>query len=89
MHEMQFVKFVHSCRHLIIHRLQFGLLVEILRYKVFEPVLLLGSSKFANVDIRVRVKGGGQVAQIYAVRQAIAKSIVAYYQKCKCVRQSM
>jgi len=33
------------------------------------------------VDIRVRVKGGGYTSQIYAVRQAIAKAIVAYYQK--------
>lgn len=35
-----------------------------------------------QVDIRIRVKGGGHTAQIYAIRQAIAKSIVAYYQKC-------
>jgi small subunit ribosomal protein S16e len=33
------------------------------------------------VDIRVKVKGGGQVSKIYAIRQAIAKSLVAYYQK--------
>lgn len=31
--------------------------------------------------MRVRVKGGGQVSQVYAIRQAIAKSLVAYYQK--------
>merc|ERR1712217_180678 len=54
---------------------------EILRYKVFEPILLLGRDRFANVDIRIRVKGGGYTAQIYAIRQAIAKSVVAYYQK--------
>jgi len=30
------------------------------------------------------VKGGGTTSQIYAIRQAIAKGIVAYYQKCKC-----
>ena len=85
---------------------------EILRFKVFEPVLLLGRARFANVDMRVRVKGGGHVSQIYgarrsctpprapaaarrpnapcpnarcsrppAIRQAIAKSLVAYYQK--------
>ncbi len=56
-----------------------------------------------GVDIRVRVKGGGHVSQIYgernvcvhvcvvtltlvpltAIRQAISKSLVAYYQKCK------
>ena len=29
------------------------------------------------------MKGGGHVAQVYAIRQAIAKSLVAYYQKCK------
>ena len=54
---------------------------EVLRYKVFEPVLILGNDVFADVDIRVRVKGGGRVSQIYAIRQAIAKSLVAYYQK--------
>jgi len=40
--------------------------------------------KFSGVDIRVRVNGGGHVAQIYAIRQAISKALVAYYQKCKC-----
>ncbi|XP_071368474.1 small ribosomal subunit protein uS9 isoform X2 [Centroberyx affinis] len=49
--------------------------------KLLEPVLLLGKERFAGVDIRVRVKGGGHVAQIYAIRQAISKSLVAYYQK--------
>jgi hypothetical protein len=39
--------------------------------------------RFSNVDIRVRVNGGGHVAQIYAIRQAISKALVAYYQKCK------
>merc|ERR1712183_892668 len=52
-----------------------------LRMKVQEPVLLLGKERFAGIDIRVRVKGGGQVAQLYAIRQAISKAIVAYYQK--------
>jgi small subunit ribosomal protein S16e len=33
------------------------------------------------VDIRVRVTGGGHTSQVYAIRQAIAKAIVAYYQK--------
>ena len=54
---------------------------EILRYKVYEPLLVAGLDKFANVDIRVRVNGGGHVSQVYAIRQAIAKGIVAYYQK--------
>ena len=56
-------------------------LLEQLALKTFEPVLLLGQTRFANVDIRIRVKGGGFTAQIYAIRQAIAKSLVAYYQK--------
>ncbi|CAG8555392.1 11948_t:CDS:2 [Acaulospora colombiana] len=54
---------------------------EILRFKIYEPILLLGQEKFANVDIKVRVKGGGHTSQVYAIRQAIAKSIVAFYQK--------
>ncbi|XP_011822812.1 PREDICTED: 40S ribosomal protein S16-like isoform X2 [Mandrillus leucophaeus] len=49
--------------------------------KRLEPVLLLGKERFAGVDIRVRVKGGGHVAQIYAIRQSISKALVAYYQK--------
>jgi len=55
---------------------------EAMRWKVMEPVLLLGKQRFANVDIRLRVKGGGRVSQIYALRQAIAKGLVAFYQKC-------
>jgi small subunit ribosomal protein S16e len=40
---------------------------EVLRYKVLEPVLLLGQARFAGVDIRIRVKGGGHVSQIYGI----------------------
>ncbi|KAK4527713.1 hypothetical protein GAYE_SCF43G5640 [Galdieria yellowstonensis] len=54
---------------------------EILRIKVFEPILILGQDKFADLDIRLKVKGGGHTSQIYAIRQAIAKGLVAYYQK--------
>lgn len=54
---------------------------EILRFKLYEPLLIVGLDKFAGVDIRVRVTGGGHTSQIYAIRQAIAKSLVAYYQK--------
>ena len=63
--------------------------------KAIEPVLLLGAERFANLDIRVTVKGGGRVAQIYgsldsfwlstAIRQAISRAIVAFYQKCSVV----
>mmetsp|Transcript_26872 Transcript_26872/g.26508 ORF Transcript_26872/g.26508 Transcript_26872/m.26508 type:complete len:144 (-) Transcript_26872:102-533(-) len=54
---------------------------QTLRTKVLEPVLLLGLARFQNVDIRLRVKGGGYTSQLYAIRQAISKSLVAYYQK--------
>lgn len=69
---------------------------ECLKMKAIEPVLLLGAERFANLDIRITVKGGGRVAQIYgrllvlcfeiiAIRQAISRAIVAYYQKCMVV----
>ncbi len=54
---------------------------ECLRLKVFEPVLILGQDKFSSLDIRIKVKGGGITSQIYAIRAAIAKSIVAYHAK--------
>jgi len=54
---------------------------DILKFKVYEPILIIGADKFANVDIRIRVQGGGHTSQVYAIRQALAKSIVAYYQK--------
>lgn len=50
---------------------------ELLRYKVFEPVLLLGPERFAQVDIRIRCKGGGYTSQIYAIRQVRAYGLCA------------
>jgi len=52
-----------------------------LRIKIFEPLLLLGARQFGGLKIRVRVHGGGQVAQLYAARMAISKAIVAWKQK--------
>ena len=54
---------------------------DTLRAKIMEPLLLLGPSRFGLVDVRVRVSGGGHVAQSYAIRQAMAKGIVAFFQK--------
>ena len=54
---------------------------ETLRWKVYEPLNLLGMQRFGDLDIRIRVRGGGRVSQIYAIRQAIAKAVVAFYQK--------
>lgn len=55
----------------------------LLRVKAMEAVLLLGRERFSKVDIRIRVKGGGYTSQVYAVRQALARALVAYAQKCK------
>nr|ABS57443.1 ribosomal protein S16 [Heliconius melpomene]AEL28846.1 ribosomal protein S16 [Heliconius melpomene cythera] len=54
---------------------------RLLQYKLQEPILLLGKERFSDVDIRVTVKGGGHVAQVYAIRQAISKALIAFYQK--------
>ena len=52
-----------------------------LRLKAFEPILLARRSRFKDIDMRIRVRGGGKTSQIYAIRQAVAKGLVAYYQK--------
>ncbi|ESW98678.1 40S ribosomal protein S16 [Ogataea parapolymorpha DL-1] len=54
---------------------------EILRHKVYEPLLIVGLDKFAGLDIRIKVTGGGHVSQVYAIRQAIAKGLIAYTAK--------
>merc|ERR1712038_2173784 len=50
-----------------------------LQHKLLEPVLLLGKDRFADVDVRIRVKGGGRIAQVYAIRQSLSKAVVAYF----------
>ena len=54
---------------------------KIMKDKVIEPILLVGFDKFSKFDIRIRVRGGGQISQIYAIRLALSKAIVAYNQK--------
>lgn len=54
---------------------------ETLSLKLLEPINLLGRSKFADINIRIRAHGGGQVAQVYAIRQAISKAVIAWYAK--------
>jgi small subunit ribosomal protein S16e len=38
---------------------------DTLRVKAMEPILVLGKERFANLDIRVRVRGGGYTAQAF------------------------
>ena len=54
---------------------------ESMRTKVYEPIFLVGGNKFKDLSIRVRVRGGGAMNQVMAVRMAIAKSLLAFYQK--------
>eukprot|EP00743_Colponemidia_sp_Colp-15_P012238 GILK01013863.1.p1 GENE.GILK01013863.1~~GILK01013863.1.p1 ORF type:complete len:159 (+),score=12.28 GILK01013863.1:30-479(+) len=54
---------------------------DTLRAKIAEAVSTVGSAKFSRLKINVSVRGGGQVSQAYAARQAIAKGLVAYLQK--------
>jgi len=56
---------------------------ELLRFKLYEPILVVGEHHFHDLNVRCRVSGGGQTSQIYAIRQAIAKALVAYYAKYK------
>ena len=54
---------------------------EMLRIKLYEPLLLLGkgdqgegaSGKWGSLDFTIRCSGGGYTSQIYAIRQAIAR----------------
>ena len=52
-----------------------------MRMKLMEPILLLGQVRFQGLNIRCRVRGGGSTSQIIALRQAIAKAVIAYSQK--------
>ena len=52
-----------------------------MRTKVFEPIFIVGANRFKDLTIRVRVTGGGAMAQVIAVRMAVAKALIAYTQK--------
>ena len=54
---------------------------ETLKAKLLEPLQIIGEERLRSLDIKLRVHGGGHVSQIYAIRQAVAKAVVAYYQK--------
>jgi ribosomal protein S9 len=60
-----------------------------LKMKVQEPLAIVGKERTANIDIRLRVHGGGRTAQAYALRQAIAKGLLAYNAKCMFSRAQL
>ncbi|KAI5192848.1 small subunit ribosomal protein S16e [Nematocida sp. AWRm77] len=49
--------------------------------KINELFLVLEKKYYENLSFNVEVKGGGDVTRIYAARQAIANSLLAYYGK--------
>jgi small subunit ribosomal protein S9 len=51
---------------------------ELARLKIMEPLTLAGE-KIKNVDININVEGGGVMGQADAVRTAIARGIVDFY----------
>ena len=52
-----------------------------LRMKLYEPILLVGGKIFKRVTMRIRVRGGGPSNQVFAIRQAMARAVVAFHQK--------
>ena len=52
-----------------------------LRTKLYEPILVVGGKVFKRVTMRIRVRGGGPSNQVFAIRQAMARGIVAFHQK--------
>jgi small subunit ribosomal protein S9 len=50
---------------------------ELARVKMYEPLMLAGDRR-KNVDIRVRVSGGGVMSQAEAARTAIARGLVEW-----------
>ncbi len=51
---------------------------ELARLKILEPLDLAGDYA-KQVDIKVNVKGGGIMGQAYAIRTAIARGLVDYF----------
>jgi len=54
--------------------------IEMARFKMMEPLLLAGKDVLSKVDIDVTVRGGGVMGQAAAVRMAIARGLVAFFE---------
>ena len=50
-----------------------------LRQKLEEPLLLLGKDRFSAVDIRVRVNGGGHIAQVYGEWEKVTRTLLCIW----------
>merc|ERR1712032_549521 len=54
---------------------------NMLRLKIKEPIKICGEPLSSQININSKIKGGGQVSRVFAVPQAIAKSIVLFCKK--------
>jgi len=54
--------------------------IELARQKMLEPLLLLSEELRNSIDINVSVQGGGVMAQAYAVRTAVARGIMMFFE---------
>nr|6ZU5_SQ0 Chain SQ0, uS9 [Paranosema locustae] len=52
---------------------------DMMASKLRDIITRVGLKYFENLVFSITVRGGGPVSKIYAVRQAFAKSLVAYY----------
>merc|ERR1712032_895147 len=54
---------------------------NMLRLKIKESIKICKESLSLQININSKIKGGGQVSRVFAVPQAIVKSIVLFYKK--------
>jgi len=59
----------------------------IARYKIMEPIILVGEKPLSKIDIDVKVSGGGFMSQADAVRTAIAKALFQW-KKDEAIRKA-
>ncbi|MEM0457518.1 MAG: 30S ribosomal protein S9 [Sulfolobales archaeon] len=59
---------------------------EMTRLIMMEPVLLIGEKLRSLIDIDVSVSGGGYVSQAKAVRMAVARGILRYFEDESLIR---
>lgn len=58
------------------------------RQKLLEPLILIGSNLYNQVDIDVTVQGGGITSQAEAARTTIAKALTQYFDEPQ-IRQKL
>ncbi|MCD6530381.1 30S ribosomal protein S9 [Candidatus Bathyarchaeota archaeon] len=59
---------------------------EIAKEKIMEPLTLAGEDLLKDVDIEVKVSGGGFMGQAEAARTAIARALVKWYKDARLQR---